>query len=133
MDKTQKDEIRRLRKNGLGYKRIATILSMSLNTVKAYCRRECIEKEVAIKDDGCLLCGEQLHHTKGKKQKKFCSDQCRMKWWNQRLDKVNRKSFTVHQCLYCKKEFCSYANPSRKYCSHACYIDARFGGDCSEK
>lgn len=31
-------------------------------------------------------------------------------------------------CEYCGKTFLSYGNKNRKYCSHSCYINDRFGG-----
>ena len=39
-----KDEIRKLRDKGLGYKKIAVCLNVSANTVKSICRREGLEK-----------------------------------------------------------------------------------------
>ena len=39
MTDTQRNEIKRLRQDGMGYVKIAQILDMSENTVKAYCRR----------------------------------------------------------------------------------------------
>lgn len=136
MNVYQKSEIIRLRKNGLGYKKIASILSLSTNTVKSFCRREEVEKnndEQSDNDSGvCLLCKEPLRHVKGKKQKKYCSDSCRMKWWNAHLDKVHKKSYSEHICLNCQKPFQSYANTKRKYCSHRCYISSRFGGKSNE-
>ena len=128
MNQQQKEEIKQLRQNGLGYKRISAITGISLNTIKSYCQREKIEKVVMEDVDKCLLCDTPLLHIKGKKHKKFCNDSCRMKWWNSHLNKVNRKAYTTHECLQCKKIFESYANDTRKYCSHACYVAHRFGG-----
>lgn len=74
-----KDEIKKLREKGLGYKKIAVCLNVSANTVKSICRREKLEK-LDIEDfDTCKVCGEKLTHLNGKKQKKYCSDTCRMK------------------------------------------------------
>ena len=123
-----KDEIKKLREKGLGYKKIAVCLNVSANTVKSICRREKLEK-LDIEDfDTCKVCGEKLTHLKGKKQKKYCGDACRMKWWKNNQDKMNRRAFSTHQCKCCKREFTSYANDKRKYCSHECYIKHRFGG-----
>ena len=123
-----KDEIRKLRDKGLGYKKIAVCLNVSANTVKSICKREGLEK-LDIEDfDTCKVCGEKLTHLKGKKQKKYCSDACRMKWWKNNQDKMNRQAFSTHQCKCCKREFTSYSNNKRKYCSHECYIKHRFGG-----
>ncbi len=136
MNEQKKTEIMRLRKNGLGYKKIATILSLSTNTVKSFCRRKEIEKKESESKDTegsvCLLCKEKLMHIKGKRKKKYCSTTCRMKWWHTHLDKVNKKSYTAHICLYCQTAFQSYANGNRKYCSHSCYIASRFGGKSNE-
>ena len=51
-----------------------------------------------------------------------------MKWWKNNEDKMNRKTVSTHQCKCCEREFTSYANNKRKYCSHECYIKHRFGG-----
>ena len=56
------------------------------------------------------------------------SEKCRNKWWNSNLDKVNRKANYEFICPHCKKPFSAYGNKNRKYCSHACYIEDRFGG-----
>lgn len=123
-----KDEIKKLRQRGLGYKRISVCLNVSANTVKSICRREGLEKVEDTSINACKLCGKELTFTKGKKQKKYCSDTCRMKWWKINQDKINKKSYSNHICECCKKEFTSYGNTSRKYCSHECYIKHRFGG-----
>lgn len=125
----KKEEIIKLRRNGLGYKRIAMILDISPNTVKSICQRGEIDKGLTAATNVCPVCGEILIQTKGKRVKKYCSDACRMKWWNSHIDKVNRQSYTSHQCLNCQKMFQSYANSERKYCCHSCYIASRFGGN----
>ena len=110
-----KDEIKKLREKGLGYKKIAVCLNVSANTVKSICRREGLEK-LDIEDfDTCKVCGEKLTHLNGKKQKKYCSDACRMKWWKNNQDKMNRKAFSTYLCKCCKREFRSYSNNKRKY------------------
>ncbi|MGT2681456.1 sigma-70 family RNA polymerase sigma factor [Streptococcus porci] len=124
-----KTEIIRLRKNGLSYKDISICLNMSVNTIKSVCRRLKVEKQsIDTNRSVCLLCKVSLTHTQGKKKKKYCSDTCRMKWWNTHLDKVNKQSYSEHICFNCQKTFQSYANNKRKYCSHHCYIASRFGG-----
>ena len=122
-----KDEIKKLRLRGLGYKRIAVCLNVSANTVKSICKREGLEKIEDTSINVCKLCGKELVFMKGKKQKKYCSDACRMKWWKNNQDKMNRKVFSIHLCKCCEREFTSYANDKRKYCSHECYIKHRFG------
>ena len=135
MNDTQKLQIKNLRGKGYSYGRIGEALGISTNTVKTYCRRHglggCVIEQ-ATPDDGnvlyCQFCGEKVLQTDGRKAKKFCSDRCRNKWWNSHLDQVNRKANYECNCANCKKTFISYGNKNRKYCSHECYIEDRFGG-----
>ena len=62
----------RMRRSG-GYKRIAALTGYSLNTVKSVCRRNPNGEEKL-----CLQCGAKLVRTPHYKEKKFCSDTCRM-------------------------------------------------------
>lgn len=123
-------QIVELRKEGKGYKRIAQLLGLSENTVKSFCRRRNLLKEnPEDKKDVCPCCGKVLVQLPGRKTKKFCSDKCRMKWWNSHLDQVERKANYSYVCPVCKKNFTVYGNANRKYCSHECYIKNRFGGN----
>ncbi|MDD4475332.1 MAG: hypothetical protein PHV95_05995 [Eubacteriales bacterium] len=57
-------------------------IGMSENTVKSYCRRNnisvSINQELFVDTDACANCGLPLQHMRGSKQKRFCSDKCRM-------------------------------------------------------
>lgn len=132
MTDAQKIQIGNLREAGLGYKKIAEQMELSENTVKTYCRRHGLGGNLAQQGeapkDVCLCCGKPVKQNPGRKQKKFCSDSCRNKWWNSHLDKVERKANYEFICLCCKKPFTAYGNKNRKYCSHECYIADRFGG-----
>ena len=68
-------EILQYREQGLGYKRIAALTGYSLNTVKSVCRRNPNGEEKL-----CLQCGAKLVRTPHYREKKFCSDTCRMAW-----------------------------------------------------
>ena len=76
----------------------------------------------------CEYCGKDVKQLPGRKLKRFCSDKCRMAWWNQHQENVNRKANYDYVCAYCGKAFTAYGNANRKYCSHECYIEDRFGG-----
>ena len=93
MNELQKEKIKELRKSGYGYKRVATELGISINTIKSFCRKECREK-----------------------------------WWSKNRNKLNKKKARIEHCLSCGKEMRLYEFEKRKFCSHACYIESRFGG-----
>ena len=131
MTDEQRQQITNLRKTGYGYKKISQVLGVPENTIKSFCRRKNLggiavrgKKESGI----CKYCGIAVEQHVGRKTKKFCSDYCRMKWWNSHLDQVQRKATYNYICPVCKKAFSVYGNANRKYCSHACYIEDRFGG-----
>ena len=81
----------------------------------------------------CPWCGAPVIPNVRGRKKKFCSDKCRNKWWNARLDLVNRKAFREIVCVGCGRTFTVYGQVKRKYCSHQCYIEARFGRDDNEQ
>jgi hypothetical protein len=37
-----------------------------------------------------------------------------------------KKAYYFQFCQFCGAEFAAYGNCNRKYCSHECYINARF-------
>lgn len=115
------NQIRNLALKGYGYKRIASVLEISLNTVKSHLRRHPITSGCTV----CLHCGKPVEQNPGRKEKKFCSDKCRMTWWNSHQDQVNKQAYYTLTCQYCGKEFASYGNKNRKYCCRECYAAAR--------
>lgn len=136
MTKAQKESLRFLRLEGCGYATIANTLGVSVNTVKSYCRRNnlsCIQKpdQSAEKEklslSYCQHCGKPLMVTAKTKPRRFCSDACRVAWWNSHQDSVKKKAVYHLVCAGCGKLFDSYGNKSRRYCCHACYIADRFG------
>ena len=101
---------------------IAIALGLSVNTVRSYIRRHPPKDAVQV---GCRRCGKPVMQVKGRKAKYFCSDRCRNAWWNAHPEKVQRKAYYRLTCQFCGKEFVSYGNRKRKYCSRLCYADAR--------
>lgn len=136
MTKEEKQNILTLQAQGLGYKRIAATLGISENTVKSFLKRADKVPEIfhvpeaPRVDDGkhlCLQCGKSVPQNPGRKEKKFCSDACRYRWWNSHPAKDADRI-----CPVCGERFTAYGRRSRKYCSHACYILDRFGGAACE-
>ena len=85
------EEIDKLRFQGYGYKKIARLLRLSENTIKSYCRRHPFDKTQKV----CLQCGKPIENTPHKREKKFCSDECRLDWWNSHPELINRKQYTI--------------------------------------
>jgi len=108
------------RENGDSIATIAKDLGLNVNTVKSFCRRQNITP-TSSKVETCLKCGVELPAYENGRPRRFCSDECRQKYWN-----VHPKQYqTSHVCPVCGKSF--KARKSRKYCSHTCYITDRFG------
>ena len=130
MTAEEKAEIVALRSNGATYAGIAEKLNLSINTVKSFYRR--YRENTTAVSAHCKCCGKPLVQPKTAREKKFCSDMCRMKWWNSHRDEVNKKSLCSYRCICCGKSFQAYGSKRRKYCSRACYIRHRFGEDSNE-
>lgn len=135
MNPLEKYKITQLRKQGESYTTIARHLNISVNTIKSFCRRNDItiaksrEQTQNPSQTHCENCQKEVIQTAGRKRKRFCCDTCRNKWWNAHLDLVDRKAIYRFTCRYCGMDFEVYGNDKRKYCSHSCYINHRFGGN----
>lgn len=137
MNDQQRTAIRKLRHGGLGYKAISAQLDLPLSTVKSFCRRNDLAGDFTAGSNGqtalfCKECGKKLKQTQGARMKVFCSDACRLAWWQKNPDKVKRRANYELTCQFCNQIFISYGNKHRKYCCHACYIADRYGGDRSD-
>ena len=128
MTNKQKQQIENLRSLGKSYSIIANALHLPKNTVKSYCRRggivPNISEDVEL-SSVCDNCGQPLIQTHGTKNKRFCSDQCRMQWWYRHSEEMRHSTEYHFICPVCGKEFVSYGNPTRIYCSRACFGVAR--------
>lgn len=134
MTQAEKEKLEQMRMRGASYSEISKRLNLNVSTVKTYCRRnnlqtanlqslEKIQQDSAL----CKQCGKPLLQAVKQKPKKFCSDKCRMAWWNSHRDEVIRTGVSKLLCSSCGSIFESY-DTNRKYCCHACYITDRFGG-----
>ncbi len=130
MTDAQRSAIAEYRRGGYGYKKISQLTGVCESTVKTYCRRNGLTGTAAeapgrATGRPCLCCGKPVIQYPGRKEKKFCSDACRKRWWNTHLDQVERRAFYSFTCADCGKPFESYGNSHRKYCSRACAENAR--------
>ena len=133
MTKEQEKQITNMRTNGIGYAAIATRLGLSRIAVRVFCKAHNLMGNKAptpklpeITPGRCRNCGKELKQSVGRRKKQFCSDRCRMDWWNAHPNQVKRKAFYLFTCTFCGDEFTSYGNAKRKYCCHECYINDRY-------
>ena len=108
MTDSEKKQILELYNKGLGYSKIAAALELPLNTVKSFLYR--LNKPLQITS---------------KRVKRFCSDKCRMAWWNAHQEYVMRTAYYSFVCPQCGKTFTVYGNSKRMYCSRKCFAAAR--------
>lgn len=124
MEAKTKQSILMLRQQGESFAEIAKLLSLSPNTVKSICRRSSVQAMPAEErgSNVCKNCGKPLSQILGKKQKTFCSTHCRTVWWNRTR---RRKPYRL-TCYCCGKEFISFGNRKKKFCSRECYRLSRY-------
>lgn len=115
----EKSKIYQLKKEGYGYKKIASELGVSVSSVQSFLKRNPVDIDLL---GTCKRCGMTIQSIKGKKRKQFCCDRCRWDWWNSHIKEVNKKAFYTLTCKHCGKEFTAYGNQKRVYCCHDCYI-----------
>lgn len=115
----EKSKIYQLKKEGYGYKKIASELGISVSSVQSFFKRNPVDIDLL---GTCKRCGMTIQSIKGKKRKQFCCDRCRWDWWNSHIKEVNKKAFYTLTCKHCGKEFTAYGNQKRVYCCHDCYI-----------
>jgi endogenous inhibitor of DNA gyrase (YacG/DUF329 family) len=138
MKETEKQQIYALRLKGVGYKAIAAVLGISRDSIRGFCKRNGLDgdsKVVSLNLEEkkrnqliCPCCGKPIKQKERGRSRRFCSDECRRKWWNDHPQERNKKDSAIYKytCPHCGKEFSCYGNRTRKFCSHDCYIKSRF-------
>ena len=143
MTEQQKSTIKTLRQQNFSYNAIANALGLTISTVKSYCQRSGLagNRKEAFKSNSdtpkvlptfCRCCGKSLIQREKIKHRKFCSDECRVTWWNSHQEQVKRRNPRTGKCLCCGKEFTWYGPKPKKFCNHECYIRHRYEGVTNE-
>lgn len=134
MTNSDKTNIAHLRNQGFSYKRISEMLSLNENNVSSYCKRHGLggrkpkpTEQPKFEVASCLYCGNMIQQMPHRKVKKYCSDACRMKWWNSHSKNINRKSQQEFTCPVCGDNFTAYASANQTYCSRNCYAKSKGG------
>lgn len=121
MTDEQKARILQLHAMGMGYTAIGREMGIKRDTIKSFISRN----KNALPTTRCDFCGRKIVQIPKQKPKRFCSDQCRMRWWSSHQEEINRKAYHTFTCNYCGKEFTVYGKKDAKYCSVECYGKAR--------
>ena len=134
MTNAEKEQIASLRHAGCSYKEIAMRLAMNESTVKSHCfRNHLSDKDIPLSPElskgVCPQCGARIEQREKRKPRRFCSDTCRTKWWNNNRHLKHHRNLRTVKCPYCGREFALYGNATKRYCSQSCYLKARYGGD----
>ncbi len=137
MTDEEKNRVLELRASGKGARAISKVINVPENTIKTYLRRHPFA-DVPIKPEPieypeaetpkCKWCKKPVIRYEGKRPRLFCGDICRMAWWKEHQEELNKKAIYEYECAYCHKPFTAYGNSTRKYCSHECYVNDRYGG-----
>ncbi len=89
MDQHQKEQVLALRTSGKTCAHITGHLGLSVNTVKSFCRRNSLQAKTKAVESlsaahidertACPQCGKKIMPISGRKSKRFCSDECRVR------------------------------------------------------
>lgn len=116
LTETEKRKITNLRKRGFSGIQIAEKLKIDGISVSIFLSRSGQKAPV------CEMCGKKLVPDIRKKTRRFCSDRCRMKWWNAHPELLKHRKEYAIVCAGCGKEFVSPGRKNRKYCSRECFF-----------
>ena len=113
--------ISQMMRDGYSCRKIAEEMNLSLNTVKSWCRRHPYkEKKAGL----CMMCSKAISSIPNKRERKFCSDQCRNAWWSAHPENRKTKTMYKHICFNCGREFTNN-RINACYCCRKCFADAR--------
>lgn len=119
MTTQQMEKIKEYRQAGYTQGQIAEMTGLSVSSIKSFLRRHVTVSSAEV----CPMCGKAIRSKPHRKAKKFCSDRCRLRWWNSHPEQVNR---TRHSqlCPQCGITFETHI-ASQQFCSRTCAAAAR--------
>lgn len=125
----RQEHIRILRDEGFGYTTIAKELGLSKDQVSFFCRKNGLAHQardtgrIKPKHRWCRNCGRDLPDSRHV----YCSSKCAHRFQYTHPDIKGKGKAINYTCAYCGKAFTVYGQANRKYCSHQCYINDRYG------
>lgn len=112
----QKKRIQKLQSEGMGYSKIAGLLGLSPNTVKAFLYRKNEKPAAPV----CEICGRPM--VGNRPNQRFCSAVCRNRWWA--TERKRNPSF-ASVCPVCGTEIKLRYKDEKTFCSRSCAAKAR--------
>lgn len=91
-----------------------------MNTIQKSVKSSSVADRLASDVYSCPQCGKHVKQ-RTRRKKRFCSDRCRMKYWNSHSELISRRAYYTITCQNCGTVFRCYGNAHRKFCSRACY------------
>ena len=114
-----------MREKGLTFAAISDAVGVPAGTVKSFCsRNKSTEPSTQQNTESvCANCGKPIILTPGSRAKRFCDRSCYIRWWHAQ---GTHQATTYHKvCANCGKPFTVAVKKTQKYCSAACYQEAR--------
>lgn len=129
MTKHEITAVSRLQRYGLDYRQIWEITGIDKETIRTFMRRHPVIEVTPVETDGfCRSCGKPISYKAGHRLKMYCGTSCRVQFWNSHRDCIHHRTWRSYTCLFCGKVFKADRRREHKYCSRACYYDARRSG-----
>lgn len=122
MTQEQIKVINQMKRAGAGARKIAKATGIPFETVKSYLRRH---RDAPEDENHCRYCGAPIQSTPKCRPKKYCSDKCRLAWWKEHPERLNRKALYPKICAFCGQAFMAYGHINQKYYSRICSNEAR--------
>ena len=123
MTQLEKEEIIKLKLAGNSYKQISVLTGICISKIKSVCIRYNTKQTEII--SYCKCCGKKLILVGGKKQKLYCNDKCRMRYWRNHQSELKSNHIVEVECPICHQIFKAYETKKRKYCCWDCYMEAK--------
>ena len=96
MTDAQKEQVRAMRMQGIGYRLIAKSLSLKINQVQLFCKAHGLAGNGEIarlnypiwcqQNSRCPVCGAKVTQLETGRRKRFCSGRCRTRYYRMKKD-----------------------------------------------
>ena len=123
MTREQKTQLIQLQRQGFSSHEMADFTGLNANTIRSFFSRQgTVTIESTSRDNVCAFCHAAITNRTLKRDRRFCSDLCRSRWWN--AHRAELKTYDQERiCCYCRRSFQTYG--PAKYCSRECFFLSR--------